>query len=163
MDPTSQTKKTNQKTMQGNFISNTKNDDDDNNNNIKDRQSIFKQAVHYTKECNITCTFDNASSSITVSNILSSTSNAKKITTLSPKAIKERLRTKMIEKYAKEAEQQSWLGAYTTKQLQDKQMPPIANQIVKKWKNIPHIIYSINWSICQQLLPTKSYQQNKEL
>ena len=37
----------------------------------------------------------------------------------------------MIAKYAKEAEQQSWLGVYTTKQLQDKQMPPLANQIVK--------------------------------
>ena len=36
------------------------------------------QSVQYTKECNITCSFDDASSSITVSNILSSTSKAKK-------------------------------------------------------------------------------------
>ena len=67
----------------------------------------------------------------------------------------------MVEKYAKEAEQQSWLGAFTTKQLQDKQMPPTANPILKKWKNIPDIVYSVNRSIRQQLLPTKSYQQNK--
>ena len=99
------------------------------NNITQDKRSIFKQAVKYAKEYN---RFDDAGTTITVSNAVSSTTNeTEKITTPSPKAIKKLLRTKMVEKYAKEAEQQSWLGAYTTKQLQDKQMPPTANQILK--------------------------------
>ena len=54
-----------------------------------------------------------------------------------------------------------WLGDYTNKQRQDKQLPPTANQILKKWKNIPDIVYSVNKTIQQQLLPTKTYQQSK--
>ena len=85
----------------------------------------------------------------------------KTITTLSPTALKELLRSKITEKYTKEAEEQKWLGAYTNKQRQDKQLPPTAKQILKKWKNIPDIIYSVNKTIRQQLLPTKTYQQSK--
>ena len=94
---------------------------------------------------------------ITMSNISSYTNKSKKITTPSPKAIKELLRTEMVERYTTDAEQQSWLGAYTTKQLQDNQMPPAAKQILKKWKNITDIVYSVHKSIRQQLLPTKCY------
>ena len=68
----------------------------------QDRRSIFKQAVKYAKEYNITCSFDDAGTTITVSNVISSTNETKKITTPSPKAIKELLRTKMVEKYAKQ-------------------------------------------------------------
>ena len=43
------------------------------------------------------------------------------------------------------------------KQRQVKQLPLTANQILKKWKNIPDIVYSVNKTIRQQLLPTKTY------
>ena len=58
--------------------------------------------------------------------------------------------------------QQSWLGAYTTKQLQDKQMQPTANHILKlrNGKKIRDIVNSVNRSIRQQILPNKSYQQD---
>lgn len=48
-----------------------------------------------------------------------------------------------MEKYAKKTEQQSWLGAYTTKQLQDTQMPTTAHHILRKWKNIRLLDLSI--------------------
>ena len=56
----------------------------------KDRELIFNQAVKYAK----------------INTTLSSR-ETKKITTPLPKAIKELLRIKMIEKYANEAEGQS--------------------------------------------------------
>ena len=40
-------------------------------------------------------------------------------------------------------------------------MQPTANQILKKWENIPDIIYSVNRSIRQQHPPTKFYKPNK--
>ena len=82
------------------------------------------------------------------------------ITTPSPTALTELLRSKITEKYTKGAEKK-WLGAYTNKQRQDKQLPPTANQILKKWKNILDVVYSVNKTIRQQLLPTKTYQQSK--
>ena len=85
----------------------------------------------------------------------------KTITTPLPTVLKEPLRSKITEKYTKEAEEQKWLGAYTNKQRQDKQLPPTANQILKKWKNIPDIVYNVNKTIQQQLLPTKTYQLSK--
>ena len=69
------------------------------------------------------------------------------ITTPSPTALKELLTSKTTEKYTKEAEEQKWLGAYTNKKRQDKHMPPMANQILKKWKNIPDIQLSVNKTI----------------
>jgi len=83
------------------------------------------------------------------------------ITTPSPTTLKELLISKITEKCTKEAQEQKWLGAYTNKQRQNKQMPPTANQILKKWTNIPDIVYSVNKTIRQQLLPTKTYQQSK--
>ena len=85
----------------------------------------------------------------------------KTITTPPPTALKELLRSKITEKYTKEAEEQKLLGAYTNKQRQDKQLPPTANQILKKRKNIPDIVYSVNKTIRHQLLPTKPYQESK--
>ena len=84
----------------------------------------------------------------------------KTITTPSATALKELLRSKITEKYTKEAVEQKWLGAYTNKQRQDKQPPPTANQILKKWKNIRDIIYSVN-KIIQDHTSTRTYQQSK--
>ena len=78
-----------------------------------------------------------------------------------PTALKELLRSKITEKYTKEVEELKWLGVYTNKQHQDKRLPLTANQILKKWKNIPDIVYSVNKTIQQQLLLTKIYQQSK--
>ena len=55
--------------------------------------------------------------------------------------------------YTKEAEEQKWIGAYINKQRQDKQLPPTANQILKKGKNIPDIVYRVHKTIQKQLLP----------
>ena len=82
------------------------------------------------------------------------------MTTPSPRALKELLGSKITEKYTGEAEEQKCLGAYTNKQRQDKKLPPTANQILKKWKNIPDIVYSVNKTMRQQLLPTKTYEQS---
>ena len=109
------------------------------------RRSIFKQATKYAAEYNIICNFDDTGTTISASKDPTAAIETKTIT----------------EKYTKEAEGQKWLGAYTNKQRQDKQLPPTANQILKKWKNIPDIVYSVNKTIRQQLLPTKTYQQSK--
>lgn len=41
---------------------------------------------------------------------------------------------------------QAWLGALTTKQLEDPDMAPNANQVFRKWKNTHEkkIVYSVN-------------------
>lgn len=61
-------------------------------------------------------------------------------------ALKELLRSKITENNTKEAEEQKWLGAYINKQRQDKQLPPTANQILKKGKNITDIVYRVHKS-----------------
>ena len=40
-------------------------------------------------------------------------------------------------------------------------MAPNANQVFRKWKNKPDIVYRVNKGIRQQLLPTRTYQQTK--
>ena len=79
------------------------------------------------------------------------------ITAPSPTALKELLKSKIMEKYTKEAEEQKWLGAYTNRQRQDKEFPLTARQILKKWNNIPDIVQSVNKIMRQQPLPTKTY------
>ena len=125
------------------------------------RRSILKQATEYAAEYYIICNFDDTGTTISASKDPTAATETKTITTLSPTALKKLLRSKTTEKYTKEAEEQKWFGAYTSKQRQDKQLPPTANQILKKWKNIPDIVYSVNKTIRQQLLPTKTYQQSK--
>jgi hypothetical protein len=61
----------------------------------------------------------------------------------------------------KEITQQKWLGAFTTMQLEDKEMATDACKILRKWRNIPDIVYSVNNNLRQQLLPTKMYQSTK--
>ena len=79
-----------------------------------------------------------------------------------PTALKELLRSKTTEKYTKEAAEQKWLGALIHQQTMPRQqLPPTAKQILKKWKNIPDIVHSINKTIQQQLLLTKTNQQSK--
>ena len=56
-------------------------------------------------------------------------------------ALKELLRLKITENNTKEAEEQKWLEAYINKQL-----PPTANQILKKGKNITDIVYRVHKS-----------------
>lgn len=126
------------------------------NKTTQGRRSIFKQATEYAAEDNIICNFDDTSTTISASKDPTAAIETKMITTPSPTALKELLRSKITEKYTKEAEEQKWLGAYTNKQCQDKQLPPTA-----KWKNIRDIVYIVNKTIRQQLLPTKTYQQNK--
>ena len=125
------------------------------------RRSIFKQATKYAAEYNIICNFDDTGTTISASKDSTAATETKTITTPSPTALKELLRSKIAEKYTKEAEEQKWLGDYTNKQRQDIQLSLTANQILKKWKNIPDIVYSVNKTIQQQLLPTKTYQQSK--
>ena len=125
------------------------------------RRSIFKQATKYAAEYDIICTFDDTGTTISASKDSTAATETKTITTPSSTALKELLRSKIAEKYTKEAEEQNWLGDYTNKQRQGKQLPLTANQILKKRKNIPDIVYSVNKTIRQQLLPTKTYQQSK--
>ena len=131
------------------------------NKTSHDRRSIFKQAEKFAKEYDITCNFEDSATNITVSNTVTSTIETKIITDPAPKAIKDILKSKTVEKYLKEAEKQSWLGALNTLQLKDNDMAPRANQILKSWKNIPDVTYSVNRSIRQQLLPTRAYQKSK--
>ena len=125
------------------------------------RKSKFKKATKYAVKYNIICNFDDTGTTISASKDPTAAIETKMITTPSPTALKELLRSKITEKYTKEAEEQKWLGPYIKKQSQDKQLRPTANQILKKWKNIPDIVYSVNKTIRQQLLATKTYQQSK--
>ena len=88
------------------------------------RRSIFKKATKYAAEYNIICNFDDTGTTISASKDPTAAIETKTITTPSPTALKELLRSKITEKYTKEAEEQKWLGAYTNKQHQDKQLPP---------------------------------------
>ena len=117
---------------------------------------IFKQASKYTAEYNIVCNFDDKGTTISTSKDPTTATETKTITTPSPTAL---LKSKIIEKYTKKAEEQKWPGAYTNKQRQVREFPPTANQILKKWKNIP--VYSVSKTIRQQLLGKKTYQQSK--
>ena len=108
------------------------------------KRSIFKQAIQYAAEYNIICNFDDKGTTISASIDPSAATETMTITTPLPTTLKELLRSKITEKCTKEAQEQKWLGAYTNKQRQNKQMPPTANQVLKKWKNIPYIVYSVN-------------------
>ena len=94
---------------------------------------IFKQASKYTAEYSIVCNFDDTGTTISTSKDLTTATETKTITKPSPTAP---LKSKIIEKYTKEAEEQKWPGAYTKKQRQVREFPSTANQILKKWKNI---------------------------
>ena len=96
------------------------------------RKSIFNKATKYAAEYNIICNFDDTGTTISASKDPTAAIETMTITTPSPTALKELLRSKITEKYTKEAEEQKWLGAYTNKQRQDKQLPPIANQILRE-------------------------------
>ena len=98
------------------------------------RKSILKKETKYAAAYNIICNFDDTGTTISVSKDPPAAIETKTITTLSPTALKELLRLKITEKYTKEAEEQKWLGAYTNKQRQDKQLPPTANQFLKNRK-----------------------------
>ena len=97
------------------------------------RKSIFKQVTKYAAEYNIKCIFDVTGTIISTNkDTTAAVVETKTTTTSSPTALKELLKLKITEKYTREAEEQKWLGAYTSKQLQDKQMSPTSNQILKR-------------------------------
>ena len=118
---------------------------------LKWKESLKEEGQYLNKQPN---TQQNTTSSVTL--IIQALQYLQVKTQLSPTALKELLRSKILEKYTREAEEQKWLGAYTNKQRQHKELPPTAKQILKKWENIPDIVYSVNKTIRQQLLPTKT-------
>ena len=63
------------------------------------RRSIFKQASKYAAEYNIVCNFDDTGTTISTSKDPTAATEAKTITTPSPTALKELLRSKIIENY----------------------------------------------------------------
>jgi len=122
----------------------------------KGRKSLFKDATRYAAEYNLNCEFNDTET--VIRNKEGKTTN---ITLPSPRLIKDLLRDATQDKYQHEMKQQTWLGALTTKQLEDQDMSPNANQLFRTWKNIPDVVYSVNKKIRQQLLPTRTYQQTK--
>ena len=72
----------------------------------KGRKSIFKKATKYAAEYNIICNFDDTGTTISASKDPTAAIEARMITTPSPTALKELLRSKITEKYTKEAEEQ---------------------------------------------------------
>ena len=107
-------------------------------NSVQLEQPVCKEAAsQYLKRLSVIW-----SSNISIPRIGNGTTETKTITTPSPTSLKELLRSKIIEKYIKEAEKQKWLGGYTKKR-QDKELPPTANQILKKWKHTPDIVYRV--------------------
>ena len=114
------------------------------------------QTCKYAAEYSLTCEFDNTNTIL--KDIDGKTTQ---INSQSPQAIKDPLRQALQKKYIENMKEQAWLGALTTKQLEDPDMVPNANQVFRKWKNIPDIVYSVNKDIRQQLLLTRTYQQTK--
>ena len=115
----------------------------------KNRKSLFKDANKYAAEYSLTCEFDNTNTIL--KDIDGKTTQ---INSQSPQAIKNPLRQALQKKYIENMKERAWLGALTTKQLEDPDMPPNANQVFRKWKNIPDTVYSVNNDIRQTKLQT---------
>ena len=115
----------------------------------KNRKSIFKDANRYTAEYNLTCEFNNTNTVFKDIDGKTTQTNPQ-----SPHAIKDLLRQALQKKYIENNKEQAWLSALMTKQLEDPYMRPNTNQVFRKWKNIPDIVYSVNKDISHN-----SYQQ----
>ena len=57
--------------------------------------------------------------------------------------------------------EQPWVGKYVNQHWKDPEIAPMSYQIFKSWKNIPDIVLSIDTSIRQQLINTKTYRKQK--
>ncbi|XP_020907425.2 uncharacterized protein LOC110245482 [Exaiptasia diaphana] len=121
------------------------------------RKSVFKQATKYALEYNIECTFTETGT------LLTTESKTTQVNLASPRAIKDTLSKAVIKKISEELHQQKWLGDLTTKQHQDLNISDNTYQIHTTWKNVPDIVCSVNKTIRQQLLPTKTYYETKLL
>ena len=93
----------------------------------KNRKSLFKDANRYPAEYNLTCEFNNTNTIL--KDIHGKTTQ---INSRSPHAIKHLLRQALQKKYIENMKEQAWLSTLTSKQLEDADMAPNANQVLRK-------------------------------
>ena len=56
---------------------------------------------------------------------------------------------------------QPWIGKFVTQHWQDPEVSAHSYHIFRSWKNIPNVVMSVDTSIRQQLLNTKTYRSQK--
>ena len=95
----------------------------------KNRKSLFKDAIRYAAEYNLTCEFNNTNTIL--KDIAGKTTQ---INSQSPHAIKHLLRQALQKKYIQNMKEQAWLSALTSKQLEDPDMALNANQVLRNEK-----------------------------
>ena len=78
-----------------------------------------------------------------------------------PKYIQRASKNELERNYQNNVICQSWLGNYMTQRWHDTDLCPDSFEMLRKWKNIPDTVHSVNTSITQQLIPTKVYRMKK--
>ena len=123
----------------------------------KSLRSIIKDAKVFANHFNLDIKFDNMERKTT----LKSCSSVLEVNKCQLRHIKSMLKKEVESKYQDEVKKQPWVGQYIAKQWQDKDLHHESYNMLKIWKNIPNVVYSVYTSIIQQLISTKVYEVKK--
>ena len=94
---------------------------------ITKKKKLIRDGNRYAAEYNLTCEFNN-----TYTILKDIDGKTTQINSQSPQAIKDLLRQALQKKCIENMKEQAWLGALTTKPLEDPDMAPNANQVFRK-------------------------------
>ena len=117
--------------------------------------SLFKDAKKYAEELSIECDFDDGET------ILSNGDKEMRVSGKEPYKVKSIINKANTDKHMRDTQKRPWVGKFVTQHGNDPQISNNSYDIFKQWKNIPDIVMSIDTSIRQQLLNTKTYRSHK--
>ena len=118
-------------------------------------RSIFKDAKKYAEELNIECDFEDGET------ILRNGDKEMRVSGKEPYKVKSIIDKANSDRHMRDTQRQPWVGKFVTQHWNDPQISNNSYDIFKQWKNIPDIVMSIDTSIRQQLLNTKTYRSQK--
>ena len=81
-----------------------------------------------------------------------------RVTDKEPQKVKSIISKANTDRHMKDIQNQPWVGKFVTQRWNGSQITNNSCDIFKQWKNIPDIVMSIDTSIRQQQLNTKTYR-----
>lgn len=112
-------------------------------------KSVFEDSKRYIEELQLDWQFNDGATLIGKANQV--------VTVKEPENIKEILRKTTKQERRTAVMEQPWVGKYVTQHWKDPEIAPASYQTLKEWRNIPDIVLSVDTSIIQQLINTKTY------
>ena len=113
-------------------------------------RSIFKEAKKYAEELSVGCEFDDSAA------ILRNGDKEMRGSDKEPQKLKSIINKANTNRHMEDRQNQPWVGKFVTQHWNDSQISNNWYNIFKQWKYIPDIVMSIDTSIRQQLLNTKT-------